>query len=848
VGLPPAAVLALAAGPSAALATARLVRLALLIHASQHSFGPCRGAGFLGMGVLAAGLTVVVLALAPAGVLAVAAAAGLCVAVVMFVLGLLLLPGAATTPHVRLRRGLDGASIAVTLAFTFWLAVSPGVVPPLALAEGLVVAGGLAVVTVVAVRAAAYRRAALLCGAGASTTVLGLSMVAIPLAYGRAGALLPLCAGALLAGPALTWQGARRADAGPAPAEPGAASLAGYPLLTIPVATGLIMAGYHLIVVGAFDRTAMAFGLTCAMLLATREALGAADVRRYTRRLARQEAHFRSLVGGANDLILVLDEELVVRWQSPAAARLFGLSDQDVLGRPFLAMLHPDDIGAAGRLLTAIINENRAASDREGAQEVHPSLLAGRLRDGFGRWRDTESSVTDQRGGSEVDAIVLHLRDVSDRRHLEQAVHRMSCTDQLTSLPNRRELMRAVQARRGLGAGAVLAIDLHGLSVVNGERGREVGDAVLVEVARRLRTSLGPDDQAARLGGDEFGVFTVSGPVQAYALALRVLAELTRPYELPGAVVILHASIGLAEVADGKDVEDVMQRADLACRRARQIGPDRLEWFDVCLEEQLMRHLDIERELPGAVARGELDLAFQPIVNLLDRRPAGVEALLRWRHPTLGTVLPAEVIPAAERLEIAGEIGQWVLANGCRHLSSWLAGGKDVWLSVNMSPRQLTAPDFVARVDEALAAYRLPPDRLVVEVAEGKLDAELPSVVTHLSGLRALGVRTALDDFGAGQASLAQLRRLPIDILKLDGTLVCEPADRSGPTQPLIDVAVSLGRRLGVELIAEGLESRSRLDEALRAGCRIGQGFLLGRPLPAEHLEAYLEDYRTPSL
>jgi EAL domain-containing protein (putative c-di-GMP-specific phosphodiesterase class I) len=177
-----------------------------------------------------------------------------------------------------------------------------------------------------------------------------------------------------------------------------------------------------------------------------------------------------------------------------------------------------------------------------------------------------------------------------------------------------------------------------------------------------------------------------------------------------------------------------------------------------------------------------------------------------------------------------------------------LDGGYDVWLSVNMSPLQLATPDFVARVGATLAAHRVPAERLVIEVAEGRLDADLPSVVTHLSGLRALGARTALDNFGAGQASMAQLRRLPIDILKMDGSLVCEPADRSGPTRPLVDVAVSLGRRLGVELIAEGLESRSRLDEALQAGCRLGQGFLLGRPLPAEHLEAYLEDFRAPSL
>jgi len=312
-------------------------------------------------------------------------------------------------------------------------------------------------------------------------------------------------------------------------------------------------------------------------------------------------------------------------------------------------------------------------------------------------------------------------------------------------------------------------------------------------------------------------------------------------------VVILHASIGLAEAQDPGGVEDVLQRADLACRRARQLGRDRLEWYDSCLEDQLVRRMDMERELAGAIGRRELDLVYQPVVHLLDRRPAGVEALLRWRSPTLGTVLPIELMPVAEDLGIAADIAEWVLDAGCRHLASWLDGGNDLWLSVNMSPGQLAAPGLVDRVAAVLAAHRLAPERLVVEVAEAQLGRDLPTVVPHLAALRALGVRTALDDFGAGQDSLAQLRRLPLDLLKIDGALVSEPGHRQGPTRPVIDVVVGLGRRLGLELIVEGVETRSRLDEALTAGCRLGQGFLLGRPMPAEHLEAYLEDHRTPS-
>lgn len=873
--VPPLAAVAAATAAPAAVTSGRLIRLAVAAHAGRRSPGPCSGAGLLGLAVLTAGLTVAALAAlalagGPSAALVTVSGGGLMLATALALPGLMMLPGAATTTADRLRRGLDGLGIGVTLSLTFWLLAQPGAIPPAALVEGLVIAAGLAVVTVVAVRTVVLRTAAMLCGAGAAATLSGLAGLAVPTAFAYDGRGLLVAVVPLLVGSVLARIGAQQADAArpeaPGPdagrAGSGMAALAGYPLLTVPIAVALVMALYHLIVHGGVDRTAMALGLASAALLAIREGLSAADVRRYARQLASREAHFRSLVAGANDLILVLDDDLIVRWQSPAAARLYGLSDQDVIGQPLVCLLHPDDIEPAELALSRAVDPLRDAG--------RPILVSARLRDGFGRWRDTESTVSDQREVPEVGALVLHLRDVGERRHLEQRLHRMACTDPLTSLPNRRELMRAVEAcRRAPGhAGALLAVDLHGLGGINDERGREVGDAVLVEVAQRLAAVLGPDDVAGRLAGDEFGVLTPAGPVLAYALGTRLLAELTRPYRLPGAVVILHASIGLAEVgasasggangsggdsatsgdSGGASAEEIIQRADLACRRAQQLGQDRVEWYDTCLEEQLVRRMDLERELAGAIARRELDLVFQPVVHLLDRRPAGVEALLRWRHPTLGTVLPAELLPVADDLGISGDIGHWVLATACRHLASWLDSGCDLWVSVNMSPRQLASPDFVSRVAETLGAHRLPAERLVVEVAEARFDADLPPVVTHLAGLRALGVRTALDDFGAGQDSLAQLRRLPIDFLKIDGALVSEPGHRQGPTRPLIDVVVSLGRRLGMDLIAEGLESRSRLDEAISAGCRLGQGFLLGRPMPAEHLEAYLEDYRTPSL
>jgi diguanylate cyclase (GGDEF)-like protein/PAS domain S-box-containing protein len=845
---PPAFGLLVGVGGIAALVTYRLWRLALQIHAKQHSFGPCRGSGFLGLGSLSGGLTAVTLTLVDAAHQAAVSAVGLGAAVTTYVLGVLLLPGAATTLGMRLRRACDGVSIGVSLAFAGWLLPPPGGMPPAALAGMLFAVGGLSIVTVTGLRAARYRRAAILCGAGAGAAVLGLAIQTMMLAYGVSDRALLYPAALVVIGPVLVLLGAYRADADGelVPPDEPETRLSGYPLLTVPALLAMLAALYHLITVGEFDHTAILIGLMVIPTVVVREIMAAADVRRYARRLVEQEAHFRSLVAGANDLIMIVDEDLVVRWQSPAAARLFGLSDADVVGRAFPSLMHPDDAAEVTSLLTAVLSERQAPG--------RPPLVEARLRDGYGAWRDTESTVGDQRAVPEVAALVVHVRDVGERRHLERTLHKLAFTDQLTGIANRRELMRTIVSQREVEGhtGALLVIDLHGMADVNEVRGREMGDAVLIEVGRRLRTAVGSDDLPARLAGDEFSVVTVEGPVLAYALGTRLLTILTEPYQLPGAIVHLKVSIGLAELSGGDNVDDVLRRADLARRRARQMGRDRIEWYDAYLEEQLVRRMDLERELPGAAARTELDLVYQPVLSLPDRQPVGVEALLRWRNPTLGTVLPSELLPVAEDLGLIEEIGQWVLATAVKQLAAWTVPGRELWMSINVSPRELSAADYVTRVKAVLAEREVSPELLVVEVAESRLSSEVTAVVTQLAALRSLGVRTALDDFGAGQASLQQLRRLPVDLLKIDGSIIAAPtdqlpADLQGHSRPLIDVVADLGRRLGVEIIAEGLESLSQVRQAQEAGCGLGQGFALARPAPAERVEAFLEEHRAPS-
>lgn len=822
----------------ALFATAVLWHTALAIHHDEGAFAACRGAGFIGMSAVAAALTCAVQLLGPPGA-DIWAAAGVGVTGAFAVLGTMMLPGAAATVAVRLRRAFDGLGLGVSLGFAAYLMTPMHRSPWPGLASTLLAAAGVSIVTVIVLRARLHRPAALRCGFGVMTVIIALCTVVNLQISGVEGRLLPLFGLVIAAGLTLAADGGSRRNL-PERLEPKEQDqyLSSYPLLALPAGVGVVAALIHLVVVGPFNTTAIVLGVSMVAVLTMRELLVVSDIRRYTAQLRVKEAHFRSLVAGATDLTLVLDERLTIRWQSPAAARLFGLAESQVVGRTFLELIHPDDVPGARAGIEALIAGEHA--------DGPPALINARLRDGHGIWRDTESTVADQRSVPEVAALVVHVRDVGERRHLERTLHRLSYTDQLTGLANRRALMRdLLEFRRRAGQqGTLLVIDLHGLAEINDSRGRETGDAVLIEVGRRIKSLLGEDDVPARLGGDEFAVLTPDGAVLAYALATRIVTLVMEPYELPGMIVELHTSVGLAELTGGKDSEEVLRHADLARSRARQLGKDRVEWYDTDVEIQLHRRMDLERELLDAADRGELDVVFQPVVSLRDTQPVGVEALLRWRHPKLGTIMPAELLPIARAVGCAAELDEWVLDQACRHLAGWTAGGSDFWLSVNVAPRELLTARFPERVAETLRRHAIEPERLVVEVQETWIAEDVPAIVASLAGLRKLGVRAALDDFGAGHASLAHLRRLPVDMLKLDQSLVNQPTEQ-GTTPAVIDVVVSLGRRLGLEIVAKGLESQDQIDRARQAGCHYGQGFVLARPAPAERMEAYLDSHRS---
>jgi diguanylate cyclase (GGDEF)-like protein len=438
-------------------------------------------------------------------------------------------------------------------------------------------------------------------------------------------------------------------------------------------------------------------------------------------------------------------------------------------------------------------------------------------------------------GYQDVKRYATRLAD--SERHFRELAH----TDPLTGLSNRRGLLRTlVEDATGGPPCTLLAIDIDGFKNINDMRGHDVGDNVLVEVGRRLRLNLRPGDVAARLGGDEFAVLMWAGPGEALAVAQRLLGVLSEAYQARQGMVYLSVSIGLAGCARADSVPTLMRNADLALRFAKQRGKNRVEEYSYEYDEWLRRWITVEHELRGAIERDELAVVFQPVVALPSMRPVGAEALLRWHHPELGKINPDEFIPIAEESGLIIQVGMWVLNEACRQLSRWLADGHDVWVSVNVSPRELHPAEYVTRVADVLRSHRVPASRLVFEVTEQAVATDLEELKARLATLRDMGARIALDDFGSGYSSLSQLRHLPVDILKIDHSLVVDGGLRESQPAPMVDVVVRLGHRLGLEVIAEGIGDPARRAVVERAGCRFGQGSLFGWGVPAEHMEALL--------
>jgi diguanylate cyclase (GGDEF)-like protein/PAS domain S-box-containing protein len=524
------------------------------------------------------------------------------------------------------------------------------------------------------------------------------------------------------------------------------------------------------------------------------------------------------------DPILVVDADGRVVDRNPAANR--------VLGR-----------GAdVGTLMQDLLQEHVVLLDATAAgAELRMERASGTLE-----FEMVMSPLDDHRGRRA--GQLVHLRDITARKQAERRLQWLADFDQLTQLPNRRYLVerldRAIgRARREGGRTSLLVLDLDRFKVINDSLGHPVGDQVLASVGQRLQVGRKDRETAARLGGDEFAlVLPGVGRKGAATIASRVLAALAVPMRLGQHEVIVTGSAGLAVWPDdGANAEELFSRADAAMYRAKVRGRNRSEHGDPMIDAGSGRRRQLGVDLWHAIRRDELYLQFQPLVELRTRRVTGVEALVRWQHPRQGALLPGSFLAVAEEAGLAVDVDRWVLSQACRQAQDWARAGRPVPVNVNISAEMFRAgrrslADEVAKVlDQTGLAAQL----LIVELNEQTIIEDADSAADELQAVRRLGVRLALDDFGAGHTSLTHLRRLPIEVLKIDRGLIANISE-SAEDQRILAAVTALAQILDLTVVAEGIERPAQADIVRAAGCRSGQGFLYSEPVDPAEVEALL--------
>jgi diguanylate cyclase (GGDEF)-like protein/PAS domain S-box-containing protein len=547
------------------------------------------------------------------------------------------------------------------------------------------------------------------------------------------------------------------------------------------------------------------------------------------------ERRMAAIVRHSFDVVTVIDEARRIRYQSPAVERVLGYAPAELAGTDVVDLLHPDDREWLGR----------AFADHR--RELGGVPLESRWRHKDGGYRLVQTVANDLLTDPDVHGIVLTTRDVTERRALEDELKHRAFHDSLTGLANRARLddrlaEELVASRDGVPRPALVLLDLDDFKAVNDSLGHAAGDRLLVAMAARLGELVREPDLVARLGGDEFALLLHAPDEREVAGRVdTVLAALAAPFTVDERALRVGASAGVCLPEDGDGPEEVLRNADLALYRAKEAGKGWQMRFAPEMHDAAVEALELESSLRDALGDGELELHYQPLYTET-REIAGLEALLRWRHPERGLLAPAAFLDTAERSGLIVPIGRWVLREACRQGARWSAEhprlGR-IGIGVNVSAEQLREPSLLDDVRRALDESGLPPGRLILEITETVLMQDLELAATTLTRIKALGVSLALDDFGTGYSSLAYLQQLPLDFLKVPRPFVAALGDDERALD-LIRGIVQLGASLGLRVVAEGVETEQQLAAVHAIGCGLVQGFLLSRPVPAAGMDALL--------
>jgi diguanylate cyclase (GGDEF)-like protein/PAS domain S-box-containing protein len=517
-------------------------------------------------------------------------------------------------------------------------------------------------------------------------------------------------------------------------------------------------------------------------------------------------------------------------------AVLLGRTQQELVGACIREFTHPDDL---------VESEDQA--QRLNRSEIDFYRLEKRYvrPDGSTVWASLSVSLVRDIEGRPMYQIG-QLEDVTDRKLLADKLAHDAAHDSMTGLLNRAsftEHVTAALAARGDRAVAVLFIDLDHFKVVNDSLGHALGDVLVTTVAQRLRSTLRPDNVIARFGGDEFVVLcpNIAGEDAAAAIARRLLDAVAEPVAMMTEEIFVSASIGIAVAGAEDTAETLLRHADAAMYRAKNDGRARAVLFQHDDHGAAIAALRTGSDLHRALERDELVVHYQPIVTLRTGRVVGFEALLRWNHPERGLIPPADFIPLAEDTGLIVPIGAWVLETACRQLVQWQAARDrgpnrgTLAMNVNLSPRQLADPTLAAAFARILDDTKVDPNAVCLELTENTLMQNAASATAAMRALRDLGVYISIDDFGTGYSSLSYLKRFPVSALKIDRSFI-DGLGRDNEDTSIVEAIVTLAHALGLTAVAEGLETPTQLDALRVIGCDYAQGFLLGRPLPADAL------------
>ncbi|WP_329440761.1 EAL domain-containing protein [Streptomyces canus] len=594
------------------------------------------------------------------------------------------------------------------------------------------------------------------------------------------------------------------------------------------------------------DRVVLLTGGTVVLALVVRQGIMLLDNITLTQELAQKENHFRSLVQGSSDVIMIAAPNGILRYVSPAAAGVYGRSAEELVGTELAGLIHPEDLGC-------VVHEVRRFLAASPLEEP-TTRIECRFRSGDGGWLNVESTVNRHHGG-----LIFNSRDVTERVRLQAQLQHNAEHDPLTDLPNRalftRRVQQALSGRRSSDRGtAVLFIDLDGFKAVNDTIGHQAGDELLVQAARRLQDAVRYGDTASRLGGDEFAALIVGDGTRdrtareghILELADRLRVTLSQPYLIDGNDVRVAASIGVAFAEPGLGAGELLRNADLAMYRAKAGGKGRVELYAPQMQQDVVRKAELATRLRAALHDGEFALLHQPVVCLEDGRITSVSAQARWRSSQGVLFTPAEFLRVAEDSDRTQELGRWILEEAVEQAAERAATGLTVPVAVRMSAQRLLDRSLpLGSVEALLTRHGLPSGSLVIELSDTDPRVSLDELERRLTAIRRVGVRIALDGFGSGYAAITALRRLPVDVLKLDRSLV-EGVVESARLHKITSGLLRIAGDLGLQSVADGVDLPEQVVALRAMGCTHGQGMAFSGPMDEYRLRRALASGHYP--